>query len=400
MENQGVFTERGFETKQDREHYQQMDKFTQLEQQENPFEKKESAGKKKENGEYRYDDRKERKKNRKFIATLLIIFGLVWLCILIVILSAYFLFSGRHSEKTGTKITEEIASEFADEFEDIDDIDGIVEEFAEEFTDFDDDDDDEDDDDNESTTSNTISGKGNILPDQDIKIMKIEIAAGKVAIQQGDKFFLQIKKNSNNAKIKSTVVDGIWKIEEKNSHDFHFSIKDLKNITKRIKKGISVLITVPKGFEADKIKIEVDAGKVIAGQLFAKKAEFEVNAGTIAIENLTVTDEMDMEIGMGTIDIASGQIHDLNLECDMGKAVYGGILTGRNKMECNMGSIELNLENNIADYSFSTESNMGSIRIDGEKYSGLSSNGTYGDGDTQVQLTVNMGTIKVNTGKS
>ena len=40
------------------------------------------------------------------------------------------------------------------------------------------------------------------------------------------------------------------------------TIKDLKNITKKMKKNISILITVPKGFEADKIKIEVDAGKV------------------------------------------------------------------------------------------------------------------------------------------
>ncbi len=52
-EDQGVFTEHGFETKQDREHYQQLDKFTQLEKKENPFEKKEETKNNTENKEQR-----------------------------------------------------------------------------------------------------------------------------------------------------------------------------------------------------------------------------------------------------------------------------------------------------------------------------------------------------------
>lgn len=412
---QGVFTEHGFETEQDRKNYQQIDKFTQLEKKENPFEKQEKTEdnaenknngqrtstsgsyysgqyekSKQENNQYHYDDKKERKKNRKFIATLVLVFGIIWLCILLFIMAVYVLFVGRrHSEKTNM---EEYAEEVAEVLKggDGDDLADVLEEViigavAE--------------DDEESSSGDTVSGKADILPDQNIKGLKIDIGAGEVLIQEGEQFALTIKKNPNNMKIKSEVKDGIWKIEEKGGK-LHFSLKDLKNIAKNMKKGISVLITVPAGFQADKLDIEVGAGKLTAETLLAKEADFEVSAGKIKIKNLTVTEEMDVEVGMGKIDISSGNIHNLKLECDMGKAAYTGILTGKNKIECNMGSVELKLENDASNYNFSAESDMGSITIDGESYSGVSSSGKQGNGDTEVKLNVAMGSINVKTGVS
>ncbi len=409
-EDQGVFTEHGFETKQDREHYQQLDKFTQLEKKENPFEKKEETKNNTENKEqrtsysgqyngqyhqntnqkekeYHYNDKKERKKNRRFITILVMVFGFVWICIALFCVAIYILLFGgkKHSkEQTATEYAEEI-------LKDLEDIDPI-EEFSEAVggtgkkADND---------------GDTVSGTAAVLPDQDIQELKIKIGAGKVLIQEGGEFALSIRKNSNNAKIKSKVKDGVWKIEEEDNWNFDFSLKDLKDIAKKmkkgIKKGVSILITVPMGFQADKIDIKVDAGKVVAQTLLAEEADFEVSAGTIQIEDLTVTEELDLHVGMGKVDISNGSIHNLDLDCHMGKVSLQGTLRGENKIDCNMGTVELRLENSASDYSFFAENDMGTVNINGENYSGFSSKEKQGDGDTKVELDVNMGTIEVTT---
>lgn len=408
-EDQGVFTEHGFETKQDREHYQQLDKFTQLEKKENPFEKKEETKNNKQNTsgsyyngqykgqyhqnadqkekEYHYNDKKERKKNRRFITVLVMVFGFVWICIALFCVAIYILlFGGKKDskEKTATEYAEEILKDL----EDIDPIEQFSEAVGGTGTEADND-------------GNTVSGTADILPDQNIQELKIELGAGNIVIQEGGEFSLKIRKNSKNAKIKSKVKDGVWKIEEEGQWNFDFSLKDLKDIAKKMKKGmkkgVSILITVPTGFQADKIDIKVDAGKVMAQTLLVEEAEFEVSAGTIAIENLTVTEEMDLHVGMGKVEISGGYIHNLDLDCDMGKAFFQGTLTGENKIDCNMGSVQLRLENSASDYSFFAENDMGSITIDGENYSGFSSKEKQGDGDTKVELDVDMGSIEITT---
>ena len=313
------------------------------------------------------------------------VFGFVWICIALFCVAIYILLFGgkKHSkEQTATEYAEEI-------LKDLEDIDPI-EQFAENFQ--------GDKDDNDG---DVVSGTAAVLPDQDIQELKIKIGAGKVLIQEGGEFALSIRKNSNNAKIKSKVKDGVWKIEEEGNWNFDFSLKDLKNIAKKMrkgmKKGVSILITVPMGFQADKIDIKVDAGKVVAQTLLAEEADFEVSAGTIEIEDLTVTEELDLHVGMGKVDISNGSIHDLDLDCDMGKVSLQGILTGENKIDCNMGTVQLKLENSASDYSFFAENDMGTVNINGENYSGFSSKEKQGDGDTKVELDVNMGTIEVTT---
>lgn len=384
---EGSFTERGFETEKERENFQEMDRFTQLVKSPNPHENESNSDQEKsgtydysgnqEQDRYYYDDRKERKKNRRFIATLLIIFGIIWLCIVIFITAIYLLFSTRKEHRHDemhemSSEMEETVEENIALFDDEEEISYVEDE----------------------KSVDSVSGKAQIKPEQNITGLKIDVGQGKVVIEQGEEFSAQIKKSGNNRKIKSTVKNGIWELKEKNDGF------DLSDLIKNVKKGgIHLVVTVPEGFEAEKIEIEVDAGQVEAGSLTAKKVDFEVSAGTIDIENLVVTEEAEMEIDMGTIDISSGNIKNLDLQCDMGKAVYSGMLTGKNKIGCDMGSVEIELEDAAENYTFSINNDMGKVSLDGKKYNGLSSRVEKGNGENKIGLEVDMGTIKVKTGK-
>ena len=81
----------------------------------------------------------------------------------------------------------------------------------------------------------------------------------------------------------------------------------------------------------------------------------------------------------------------------MGKAFFEGILTGKNEIKCDMGAVECRLENSQEDYTFLLKNDMGSIDINGEIYSGMDSKAEIGDGDSKVEIKVNMGSVLVKT---
>ena len=351
-EPQGSFTERGFETKKDRENYQEPDKFTALFQDSNYYQKEDY-----------YDDKKERRKNRRFFTRLLWIFGIFWIivfiCIFVVILSM------KDEEKAETKmdniVMEQGAESFAHEEED------------------------------------SVHGKddGNtMIPDQNIESIKIKIQTGTVKIKAGTEFSLTVNKNTGNANIKSETEHGKWEIKEKETGSFLGSIKDLL----KSGKGLSITVTIPEGFEAENLEIEVDAGTVKADSLLAKNADLEVDAGTITIEKFVEYQKADISVDMGKVSVSSGTVKNLKLECEMGTAEYAGTLTGENKISCDMGSVTLKLDDRER-YTFVSKSDMGNINIDGKKVKGLDNEMNQGSGETKVTLSVDMGTITVTTGK-
>lgn len=366
----GVFTERGFETKKDREDFQQMDSFAQLANTQQPQREKEFGGQ--QSGSYdshtyqNYDDRKERKKNRKFITTLLIIFGILWLCILLFIGTMITLFSAR--KKYSSNVVEEVRDE--------------VEQVLDENTAFFDE-------------EEIIEEGDEIRPEQEeIEGLKIKVGYGKVVIRQGEEFSAKLKNHHKDQTVKSKVKNKIWELEETEED---FNLNRLFHAGKN--GGCQLVVTIPENFQAETIEIEVDAGTVKADSLTTETADLEVSAGTIKIEKLVVTKEAELNLDMGKIDISDGAVSNLDLECDMGKAFYGGILTGKSKISCNMGSVEAELFDAAENYSFSIRSDMGSIDVDGEKYQGTSSSVKLGNGENEVKLSVDMGSIKVKTGK-
>jgi hypothetical protein len=426
----GVFTEHGFETPQDRENYQEVDKFTQMVQTSRPQQEQENQqgrnqnqqeqyqyqqNQEYQNQQYRYDDQKEKKKSKNFIFMLLLIFGCIWLVILILIVLAFVLYSFNSSSETDKQtVNHQLVTEIESEIED------VVDE-ASEF--FEDDEEHEEDvneehgedkekkehdyDENEHNqkentgnennatyeTSATLSGTTEFVPNQNIQSLNIDFAAGKIKICEGTQFSVKITKNKNNIKIKSEVKNGIWKLKQEENDNIWDNLKSIIKLTNTV----SITITVPKNFEAEELKIEVDAGTLTADSLTAKNIDFEVDTGSIKVNKLTASQKADIETNMGSITISSGNLHNLDLECDMGKATYTGTLTGNNKIECNMGSVNMTLKNSAQNYTFTAQASMGKLNINGKSYSGLDSEITTGTGSTKVDLTVDMGTIKLKT---
>ena len=162
-EPQGNFTERGFETKQDREQYQEIDRFTSLSQ--SP-----KYDKKEESEESYYDEKKERRKNRRFFTRLFWIFGIFW----IVVFLCIFMFVMFKDSEEGDSMTqyEEETTTAREE------ADTVMEQPAEEYSA------------HEETSVHAEDTMNTVVPDQNIESIKIKIQTGTVKIRTGTEFSL------------------------------------------------------------------------------------------------------------------------------------------------------------------------------------------------------------------
>jgi len=113
-------------------------------------------------------------------------------------------------------------------------------------------------------------------------------------------------------------------------------------------------VYVPEGMVFESVKLELDAGKIIADCLnTAQKLEVDVDAGSVEIDSYTAKFiEADVDAGSAKF--------------------YGGSFSKSAELSCDAGSIEFNFEGAEDSVNYVLEASAGSIKINGEKYQGLS----------------------------
>lgn len=173
-----------------------------------------------------------------------------------------------------------------------------------------------------------------------IRSLDFEFRTMDVVIKEGDGF--SIRAERVNARRFITVQDGDeWKI--RCDGDEKSGLNRINWGNKWEKKAPKVVITVPKGFTAEELKLEMGMGYLTAGGLSAKESE--------------------VYLGMGEINLANFSSGDCDLEVGMGNLTIQGKITGRGDLTCGMGSAELLLEGQESDYGFDATVGMGSVNI-------------------------------------
>ncbi|WOO37356.1 DUF4097 family beta strand repeat-containing protein [Anaerocolumna sp. AGMB13020] len=224
--------------------------------------------------------------------------------------------------------------------------------------------------DNKDTTS------GYPITYKDIKELEINMLAGKLQIREGDSFSIDVSENAEN-RIVSEVKDGKWIIREKSSTSgeagtlsvFGVDI-DLDDMERRTD-AVEVYITLPEDFVARKIDLSVEAGLIKADMLAADTGRFSIGAGSIIIDELHMESKSTYEVAAGTLKIDDAAIHNVKIECTVGSVDIDGVITGESKISSSMGYIDLDLEGNKEDYDYSINCKLGSLSLNGERYSGV-----------------------------
>ncbi len=229
---------------------------------------------------------------------------------------------------------------------------------------------------------------------EDAKNLDFEIGYGEVNIVEGNTFSIDAE-NMVNDGFESYVTDGTWYIKENYDNmvdifGWRFSLRQVINWHDNYSPKIT--ITLPKGFIADTIKFKTGAGEVTAQAINAISGDFEVDAGMLKIDQITIEDDSQYNVGAGNMVLENATINDTTIECGLGQIVIDGTITGDNDITCGIGNIDLSLDGQEKDYSYEISADIGNVTINDRNYHHESINN---NSDNNLYLDCGIGHIGV-----
>lgn len=188
------------------------------------------------------------------------------------------------------------------------------------------------------------------------------------------------------------------------SDRFGFSLKEKKGkISLEERGGIfafnknrKVKITVPEGFTFDKLEIETGASDISGDALKANSLEFDIGAGSIALDSLEVYEKANIDCGAGELVLNNGTINNLNFSLGVGNAKVNSVLTSDCDFECGVGELELNLPDGKDNYSFRFDTGLGPVMLDSQR---IRSGAEIGSGSNKIQVEGGVGSINITFNK-
>lgn len=208
------------------------------------------------------------------------------------------------------------------------------------------------------------------------KILKIDLQYTNLKIQKGD----TLKVESNTSNITCTQNNNQLIIKEKGHSWFTINEKDASQL----------VISVPEEMVFNKVNIDAGAGEIYIETLNTNELNFEMGAGKVEIHKLNVNNRAKIDGGAGKIELMSGEIANLDLDMGVGECILNTKLNGNNDIDAGIGKLEIDLTNNIEDYTIKVSKGIGSITIDGKE---ASNDTVYGTGDTNIKVDGGIGAI-------
>lgn len=222
----------------------------------------------------------------------------------------------------------------------------------------------------------TSDGKVEDVKEETIKKIRIKLFRTDLVIVEGESFNAE----TDNDDVMVKEVLGTLVVEENS-----------KSIVDSIKKS-KLVLTVPKGYALDQIKITTGAGRFSAEVLNAEKIDLNFGAGEVGIDKILSSEKTEITGGAGKVEIRDGKTNDLDLDMGMGKLYYRAEITGKSELDCGMGGMELILLGGEEKYSVDLDKGLGLASINGVGYDdGID----YGDGENKLDINGGVGEIKV-----
>ena len=229
---------------------------------------------------------------------------------------------------------------------------------------------------------------------KDVRKLDVQVDFGEVIISQGDEFSIDAENLYDEDDLKSHVSDGVWTI----SHNYGESI-GIFGFDIPISIGLDrfatpiIRITLPDGFKAENINVSLDAGRLKANNLYTDKGQFTVDAGSLEVDGLIVEDESSYYVGAGSIYLEKVDISNITVECDFGSVFMEGIVTGDNDIQCNVGKITLDLDDDMDLFSFDIDSDLGNVIINDRRYRNYKNTNDSEKYKGSFRLNVDVGNI-------
>lgn len=171
--------------------------------------------------------------------------------------------------------------------------------------------------------------------------------------------------------------------------------KGIKTVGTDISENVITLV-IPKGTRFEELDIEVGAGTMEITGVEAIEVDATVGAGVLLLYQVE-SRELSAEAGAGKVEAREMISGEVSITVSMGEGIYDGTASGDVEVECDMGRIEFSLREKQEDFNYDIECGMGNVEIGGAEFSGLAreqrmDNHAY----REFEAVCNMGNIVIN----
>lgn len=234
----------------------------------------------------------------------------------------------------------------------------------------------------ESSNSNTVAtAEFSQVYEQPLDSIKIETGISKLTIKKGTE--LKVEGRNLPKRFSSKVAGTMLIVKEEGSKKLFGN-----DITSEI------TITIPEGKTLDSLKINLGIGNNVIEDIEAKSLDLQCGVGVTELNNITVLSKAQIDGGAGKTTIKNSSFNNFDLEAGVGEIVINADITGKSKIECGVGRLELNLLQPEKAYAIKTETGLGRLAINGKK---CSDDTVYGNGNNTIKITGGVGAVEITT---
>lgn len=224
------------------------------------------------------------------------------------------------------------------------------------------------------------------IPIEDIRNLSLELGAGE--------FYIREKESADGmVDIRIEGVGGCnYRVKDKTLHVEGFT--GIKTFGTKLNQNILTL-TFPADTSFREVDVEVGAGTMEIASVKAEELSAQIGAGELMMNQMEAKD-LSVEIGAGRLAASNMYAQEVSLVVGMGECLYGGTVVNELEAECDMGNMELSLDGKESDYNYELECAAGNIDINDNTISALASERKIHNGASKnIELTCNMGNISI-----
>lgn len=183
------------------------------------------------------------------------------------------------------------------------------------------------------------------------------------------------------------------------SDEEHISYSDLENRLIICEEGINlfdsnpeVIIYIPEDKVFESVFLTTGVGSVNIEEVKAKKMKLELGMGSVIIDNLEISNNTDIDTGVGEFIIKDGSINNLDLDIGVGDVVISSAILGKSEIDSGIGALELNLVGSVDDYKIGIDKGIGNFKIDDF---GFYDGRFYGNGSNFIEVDGGIGEVDI-----
>ncbi|WP_324825887.1 DUF4097 family beta strand repeat-containing protein [Sinanaerobacter sp. ZZT-01] len=267
---------------------------------------------------------------------------------------------------------------------------------------------------NEGKNKKSTSVDRNIEEElQDFQNISIETNYQEIRLKEGDTFHIAYSYDSKYSSLSHEIKDGKLVVTEAKKDKLGLGGDLLAAIQGKDIAGF-IEITYPKQTTLRDVRIISDIGKVNVKEVSCSNLQVDVGIGSITVDDVQ-TQTLQIRAETGDVNLANGSADRAELELDLGKlttnewntkglvaelssgeANLEGRFLGEINVDCELGSITLGVTGKEEEYSYELETELGSIRLNGDKIDNKTNKTNAVE--NKINLKTNAGDINLNFG--